>query len=219
MYRYLNNNQLQSIAFNNVVFNIFSYSIMFLNLKDRSLESRILHQCNISCNVLWTSGKISISLPSYQYGSHIYQFHFNLNAEIRLNMTFILLHLRGAILNCNYDKIEVKGLIKTKSRYTYCGYHSNFNLYPDMNVFTVDITLHLKKPFNSEAIFSVTNKQLILNALDSPSNEKKILFLFQLLCYKVASKYYLTTFHISLYKTYRLQIDIVYWEEKKFCNL
>ena len=187
-----------------------------MDLKDRSLESSILHQGNISCNLLWTSGKITISLPSHQYGSHIFQFHFNLNSDIKLNITFILLHLRGALLNCNFDKLEVKSLIKTKTRYRYCGYHSNFNLYPDMNIFTLHITLHLKKPFNLDARFSVTDRRLILNPLDSPSNEKRILFLFQLLCYKVASKYYLTTFHISLYKTYRAQIDIVSWKEKNY---
>ena len=131
-------------------------------------------------------------------------------------MTFVLLHLRGALLNCSYDKLEVQSLIKSNNRYTYCGYHSNLNFFPDINVFTVIVTLQLMKPFDLDAIFSVRDKQLIFNPLNSPSNEKKSISLFQLLFYKVANKYYLKSIHVSIVKIYRIQIAIAQSKEKNY---
>ena len=59
MYRYLNNNQFQNIRLNNVIFNTYTYSITFLNLKDKSLASRGLLQDKIpyKTNVSRASGK------------------------------------------------------------------------------------------------------------------------------------------------------------------
>ena len=218
MYRYLYNSQFQNLRLNNVIFNFYTNSITFLNLKDKSLTSRGLLQDKIPyrTNVSRASGKIFISLSSYKYGSPIFQFYFDLNSEIRLNMTFVLLHLRGALLNCSYDKLEVQRLKKSNNRYTYCGFHSNFNFYPDMNVFTVIFTLQLIKPFDLDAIFSVIDKQLIFNPLNYPFNEKKSISLFQLLFYKVANKYYLKSFHVSIVKIYRIQITIAKSKEKNY---
>ena len=133
-----------------------------------------------------------------------------------MNLTFVLLHLRGALLNCSYDKLEVQSLMKSNNRYTYCGYHSNFNFFPDMNVFTVIVTLQLMKPFDLDAIFSAIDKQLIFNPLYSPSNEKKSISLFQLVFYKVANKYYLTSFHVSIVNIYRIQIAIAKSKAKNY---
>ena len=118
MYRYLYNSQFQNLRLNNVIFNFYTNSITFLNLKDKSLTSRGLLQDKVpyKTNVSRASGKIFISLSSYKYGSHIFQFYFDLNSEIRLNMTFVLLHLRGALLNCSSDKLEVQRLKKSNNR-------------------------------------------------------------------------------------------------------
>ena len=85
-----------------------------------------------------------------------------------------------------------------------------------MNVFTVIFTLQLIKPFDLDAIFSVIDKQLIFNPLNYPSNEKKSISLFQLLFYKVANKYYLKSFHVSIVKIYRIQIAIAKSKEKNY---
>ena len=190
-------------------------------LKDKSLQPVDMIQ-NVSLyktNVLWTSGKIFISLPSYKHGSFIFQFYFDLNSELRLNLTFILLHLRDVLLKCQYDKLEVKlnqKLINTKSTYKYCGYYSNFILYPDMHDFIVIISLQLMKPFDLDALFSVTDKDFISNPLDLALNTKEPLVLIQLLCYKIVRKYYLTSFLVSITKIYRLQIDIAKSKEKNY---
>ena len=94
-------------------------------------------------------------------------------------------------------------------RAKYCGYYSNFNLYPDMHIFLVTITLTLRKPFDLKAIFSVTDNKLIVNPVDVPKNEKTVLFFFQFLCYKVTRKYYLRSFLVSTVKFHRVQIYIV----------
>ena len=81
-----------------------------MDLKDKSLQPVDMIQ-NVSLyktNILWTSGKIFISLPSYKHGPFIFQFFFYFNSELRLNLTFSLLHLRGVLLKCQYDKLEVK---------------------------------------------------------------------------------------------------------------
>ena len=75
--------------------------VLVSDMTDR-MWHRLCHYFIISCNLLVTSGKITISLPSFQWHSlhkdvyiffsFIYQFKFK---EIRLNMTFILLHLRN----------------------------------------------------------------------------------------------------------------------------
>ena len=213
MYRYFKRNQLHKVTFNIRISKIYIYSITFMALKDKSLQPVDMIQ-NLSLyktNVLWTSGKIFISLPSYKYGSFIFQFYFDLNSELRLNLKFILLHLRGVLLKCQYDKLEVKlnqNLINTKSTYKYCGYYSNFILYPDMHDFIVIISLQLMKPFDLDAFFSVTDKNFISNPLDLALNTKEPLVLIQLLCYKIVRKYYLTSFLVSITKIYRLQIYI-----------
>ena len=120
MYRYFKRNQLHKVTFNIVISKVYIYSITFMALKDKSLQPVDMIQ-NVSLyktNVLWTSGKIFISLSSYKYGSFVFQFYFDLNLELRLNLTFILLHLRGVLLKCQYDKLEVElnqNLINTKA--------------------------------------------------------------------------------------------------------
>ena len=218
MFRYLNNTQLENIIFNNAIFNMYTYSMIFMDLKYKSLESRGLLQGSspYKMNVSWTSGTIFISLHPYKYGSQLFQLYFYLNSEIRLNLTFILLHLRGVLLNCNFDKLEVKSLTKTKSRYKFCGYHSNFNLYPDMHEFYVIVSLQLMKQFDLDAIFSITDRQFISNPLNLSPYTKKLLFFIQLICYKIVRKYYLPSFHISIIKIYRLKIDIVKPKENNY---
>ena len=207
LYRYLIGNKLQNMVFNKAVFNIYKYSITFLDLRDKPLISRGILEGLYTVNVSWTSGQISISLQSYKNGSKSFKYYFNLSPVIILNMTFVLLYLRDVLINCQYDKLEVEKLMPNESKY--CGYHSNFNLYPDMHIFLVTITLTLRKPFDLNAIFSVTDNKLIVNPLDGPNNEKTVLFFIQFLCYKVARKYYLRSFLVSTVKFHRVQIYIV----------
>ena len=61
-----------------------------------------------------------------------------------------------------------------------------------MHDFIVIISLQLIKPFDLDALFSVTDKDFISNPLDLALNTKEPLVLIQLLCYKIVRKYYLT---------------------------
>ena len=63
LHRYLKGNKLQNMVFNKAVFNIYKYSITFLDLRDKPVTSRGLLEGMHTVNVSWTSGKISISLP------------------------------------------------------------------------------------------------------------------------------------------------------------
>ena len=216
LYRYLKGNELQSMILNKAVFNNYKYSITFLELRDKSLKSRGMLEILYTVNVSWTSGMISISLPSYKIGSKSFKYYFNLSPVIRLNLTFVLLHLRDVLINCQYDKLEVENLMQTESKYKYCGYHTNFNLYPDMHIFFVTITLTLRKPFDLKAIFSVTDNKLIVNPLDEPNNEKRIFFFIHFLCYEVAREYYLRSFLVSTVKIYKVQIYIVNPQENNY---
>ena len=71
MYRYLKGNKLQNMILNKAVFNNYKYSITFLELRDKSLKSRGMLEVLYTVNVSWTSGMISISLPSYKNGSKV----------------------------------------------------------------------------------------------------------------------------------------------------
>ena len=165
IYRYFNHNNFQKEVCNYQISYIYKYSKIFMELKDKSLEARgVSWGQNFSyVNVYWTSGHIHISHIPYKYKSYIYNFYFNLDVRIILNITFHVLHLREFALNCNYDKLEVKCPKSTKEKYKYCGYHSNFNLYPYLNEVNIIIALHLRMSFNLNASFSITDKTLIFN--------------------------------------------------------
>ena len=164
MYRYLHHCQKAFIS--NIIFKIYQYSFIILKLKDKS---RWLFKSEIpdKVNVIWASGKICMSVLSYKDVNYTFQFNFNLNSKLRLNISILVLHLSENMLNCKYDKLEVYNSIKLKEKYKYCGYHSNFNLYPEFNALFIMITLHLGDTFHLDAVFNVIDKKLIFNPLKS----------------------------------------------------
>ena len=111
-------------------------------------------------------------------------------------------------------------------KYKYCGYHSNFNFYPEFKVLTIMIKLYLRIPFHLNAIFSVTDNKLIFNPTGYPLNEKSIdnvslrgLFLvvyytMKIHSYKVGSQYFVTSYHIKIIKIYRVHLRFVNSREK-----
>ena len=213
LHRYLKYHQIEVQFFRKEIYNIYKYSIIFLELKDKSLESRgVLHDqkpCNIS--IAWTSGKIYIFLPSYTLNLFTYHFYFALNLKMRLNMTFLVLHLKEDALDCNNDKLEITSSKTTDLKYKYCGYHSNFNLYPEFNIFTMIITLHLKMAFLLNATFSVTDKELIVNPIHFPSSPRYLLITNSVVdpqCYRVGIDNYVTSFLVKGSKFYRLYLII-----------
>ena len=184
-----------------------------MKLKDESLESRGVFQQHKpgKINITWISGKIYISLPSYKLNLFSYHFYFALHLEMRLNMTFFVLHLSEITFNCNNDKLEIKILKITNLKYKYCGYHSNFNFYPEFDIFTMIITLRLRMAFLLNTVFSVTDKELIVNPVHSPSLLRHLLvinFIAELQCYKVGIDNYVTSFHVKGLKFYRLHLSI-----------
>ena len=214
IYRYFNHYNFQTEVYNHQIFHIYKYSISFIELKDKSLESRgIFWSQNYShVNVYWTSGYIYISHIPYKYKSYIYNFYFNLDVRIILNITFHVLHLREFTLNCNYDKLEVKSPKRTADKYKYCGYHSTFNLYPYLNQVRIIITLYLRMSFNLNASFSITDKTLIFNPLISSALIGKIKFLY----YNIGGQYFIRSFFISVLKAYKVSLTFLKSNEKNY---
>ena len=188
-----------------------------MELKDKSLESRGVFrgQNSSHVNVYRTSGHIHISHIPHK--SYIYNFYFNLNVRIILNITFHKLHLREVALNCNYDKLEVKSTKRTEEKYKYCGYHSNFNLYPYLNEVNIIITLHLRMSFNLNASFSITDKTLIFNPLNSSSIQSTIYdSKVTPQYYNIWNQYFVTSFLISVLKAYKLYFTFLKSNEKNY---
>ena len=188
------------------LFNIYRYSFIFIELKDKSLESRSVFQGKspYKTTVNWTSGKFYIGIPRHVSPRNIsYQLHFNLNLKLRLNVTFLVLQLQGSISNCAYDKLEVISLKVTGSQYKYCGYHEHFNLYPEFNYFMISITLYLGKSFQLDSTYSVTDKHLIFN----PHDNTKMGHL-NYCVYTVGGRQYVTSFMIRTIKFFRVRLMI-----------
>ena len=92
-------------------------------------------------------------------------------SEIRLNMTFISLHLSEAFLKCKYDKLEVHNLKGTESEI-----YSTVDITPilisilNLKFFIIMIKLYLMIPFQLNAKFSVTDNRLVFNPAGYPSD-------------------------------------------------
>ena len=219
MYRYLNHNKFQKELCNHQLFHIYKYSKVFMELKDKTLESKgdFGGQNSSHVNVYRTSGHIHISHIPYKYKSYLYSLYFNLNVRIILNITFHMLHLREVALDCNYDKLEVKCPKRTEEKYKYCGYHSNFNLYPYLNEVIIIITLHLRMSFNLNASFSITDKTLIFNPLNSSSMWSGITgSKVKPQYYNICGQYFVTSFFINILKAYQLYIKFLNSNEKNY---
>ena len=109
MYRYLKYIKPEKRKLNNLIFKIYNYSFIILALRDKSMELNKLSESDMpyKMNVTWASGMIYVSVLTYKTIPYTLHFYFSLSSEIRLNMTFISLHLSDHFLNCTYDKLEV----------------------------------------------------------------------------------------------------------------
>ena len=216
MYRYFKYQQNEKVIFTTEIFHIYGYSSIFLELRDKSLDTMDVLKCKSPhvIDVPWVSGNIYISFISYKLCPNNYYFYFDVNFKIRINMTFIVLHLGTSLENCNYDYLEVNSLESTKGKYTYCGYYSNLHLYLEFNRFTMTITLTLVMKFHLHTIFSVTDKMFIYNPVDFKTSWRtfdnhNIHYVVNSQCHKIGSTYYLTSFHVSTFKLYRVQLKMV----------
>ena len=204
LYRYLKNTELKSGILLINLLKIYEYSITFLTLKDKSIKLRD-GTAFYKTNVTWTSGQIHILSSETTYRE--YQFYFNLNPKLRFNMTFLVLHFQGSITTCKYDNLEIKSFNETK--YMYCGYQSNLNIYPEFNNLLLGIKLALLRPFELNSVFSVADKNLIFSKLDFSPSEHGKHFAIKHQCYKVGGKYYLISFLIKFAEIFRVQLSIV----------
>ena len=210
LYRYLKYTDLKLEILQINVLKMYKYSIIFLKMKDKSVKLRSLFQGarpSYESNVTWTSGQIFIFNSQRIYRK--YQFYFNINPKLKLNMTFFVLHLQGALTNCKYDKLEIESFKETKGKYKYCGYHSNLNVYPEYNNLILNIKLVWFRPFELNAIFSVTDKNLIFSKIDFPPSEHEKNFIIRHHCYKIGGTYYLISFIIRIAEIYRVQLNII----------
>ena len=55
-------------------------------------------------------------------------FRFNINPRLRLNLTFVLIYF--PVNNCTFETLRIHKDGNPHTWYTFCGYHSSFNLYP-----------------------------------------------------------------------------------------
>ena len=227
MYRYLKYSQPEKKKLN-LIFKIYKYSFVLLALRDKAIESNKLSQSEIpyKMNVTLASGMICMSVLTYKIIPYTLNFYFNIYSEIRLNMTFISLHLSEVFLQCKYDKLEVHNSKEAKLKYKFCGYHSNFNFYPEFKVFTIMIKLYLRIPFHLNSIFSVTDNKLIFNPTGYPLNKKScdnvslrglflvVYYKMKIHSYKVGSQYFVTSYHIKIIKIYRVHLRFINSKEK-----
>ena len=224
LYRYSKNSQVENGILLLNLLKMYKYSIIFLKLKNKSLNStnlfldvspyKIIKTRGIfkgitsyKFNVTWTSGQI------YMFYSKLfrleYQIYFNLNLKLKLNVTFIVLYLRGLTVHCSLDKLEIINSKDNNEKYKYCGYHSKVNIYPKFNNVLLGIYLSGHKSFEMDMIFSVTDKSLIFNKLDFPLSEHGKNNLIKQHCYKIGGTYYLISFLIHLTEIYRVKVNIV----------
>ena len=214
MYRYLKNGQVE-IAPRINIFKIFRYSVFFMRLKDKSLETRDVFQGEnpYSINVKWTSGQMFITMQTYIIVPHLFDFFFNANPMITMNITFYMIHLREPSANCKHDKLVVG---ENGKMYTFCGFHSNFNLYPKFDKFSIKITLKLLRPFEMNATLSITDKDLIFNTVNFPQSVSNSDSIYKPQCYKVGGKFYVTSFLIRVLHTLKVRVDIISEIQNKY---
>ena len=122
-----------------------------------------------------------------------------------MNITFFIIHLREPSANCKHDKLVVG---ENGEMYTYCRFHSNFNLYPKFDKFSVK-TLKLLRPFEMNSTFSITDKDLIFNTVNFPQNVSNSDSIYKPQCYKVGGKFYVTSFLIRVPHTLKVRVDII----------
>ena len=213
----------QNKIFVTEIINMYRYSSIFFKLRDKTVDTKgVFNAKQLQIiHVFWTSGKINIYLLSHKLNPHNYYFNFDLNSEIRLNLTFVVIHLGMSILNCNYDYLEVNSSNSVEHKYKYCGYHSNFNLYPEFNSITMIITLIVIMPFHLDTIFSVTDEMLIYNPIDfnttwRTSDYYQIDYVVNAQCYTIAKYYYITSFLVSTIKIFRVRIRITNSKEQNY---
>ena len=227
MYRYLKYIKPEKRKLNSLIFKIYNYSFIILALRDKSMELNKLSESDMpyKMNVTWASGMIYVSVLTYKTMPYTLHFYFSLSSEIRLNMTFISLHLSDHFLNCTYDKLEVHNSKETKLKYKYWRCHSNFNFYPEFKVFTIMIKLYLRIPFHLNAIFSVTDNKLIFSPTGYPLTNSipdniisrgVIYYTTKIYCLKVGSQHFVTSYHIKIIKIYRVHLRNIKSKEKNF---
>ena len=108
IYRYLKNDQVEIVPKINL-FKIFRYSLFFMRLKDKSLETRGVFQGEspYGINIKWTSGQMFLTVQNYIIVPHIFEFFFNANPRITMNITFYIIYLKEPSANCKHDKLVV----------------------------------------------------------------------------------------------------------------
>ena len=224
LHRYSKYSQVENRTLPVNLLKMYEHSIIFLKLKNKSLNSKDLFLdvtpyklikksygfLGITCykiNVTWTSGQI------YMFYAELtvldYQFYFNLDPKLNLNLTFLVLYLRGSTVHCFLEQLEIKNSKEEKEKYTYCGHHSKLNIYPYFNNVMLHIDLSGDRSFEMDAIFSVTDKSLIFNKLGFPLTEHGNNEVIKQQCYKIGDMYYLLSFLIHLAEIYRVKLNIV----------
>ena len=88
-------------------------------------------------------------------------------------------------------------------------FHSYFNLYPKFDKFSIKITFKLLRPFEMNATFSITDKDLIFNTANFPTSVINSDSIYMPQCYKVGGKFYVTSFLIRVPHTLKVRMDII----------
>ena len=89
---------------------------------------------------------------------------FSLNRELALNLTLCILHFSSSNLGiCDQGRLKVRNLVKPRLSFTFCGYHSLFNLYPPFQYLELNLNVNYFSYFNFAAYFSVISKNIVHN--------------------------------------------------------
>ena len=145
-------------------FKISKYSLIFLQLKDKSLESSGYYKTN-EFDIKWPSGHIHIIINTHylHFDGYNYDYYFTLNSQLRLNITFNVLTIP------NYDEMYIQNTVLFMPYYNYSGKYSKFNVYPKFSKLIMYLILQSQNAFKLDATFSIIDKNLIFSPINLPS--------------------------------------------------
>ena len=167
LFRCLKHNQLKHGYSKNILFQLLQYSKYFQKIKERQITTNTLPKENVL--VSWPSGIFSIG------STKSFLLKFNLNANLRLNLTFYTIEFNYMLLSCEMASLRIANIEHQMENFFFCarhstfkffsGQYSTFNLYPYFKHIGLQVKINIKKQikFQLEATFSVTDKAFISN--------------------------------------------------------
>ena len=143
-----------------------------------SYASEILENTPLTCNISKASGRITLQANENIMGFYVgygavyltYTWILNINPSLALNITIENIQFASDYLECYWARLTVHNSESLDAPFTYCGHHTNFNIYPRYNDVNIAIYSYRGSIFNFFALFSIMIKNQIVNIKPSILN-------------------------------------------------